>query len=208
VNFVSWAFQRAGWEGVNALLAHPPLSTEQILHPDKYFVRAEYPLTVQVGALGSYEQAGWQVAQDTTLGELMIRLLAKRYLSRDRATTVAAGWDGDRLIGLIKGDAVALVWLTAWDSQEEAAEFAEAYRGIVAGRHQGATASHTERHVVALTGPQPYYVEQRGAKVLAIEGPLENDLEDLAARIWRRSTYQPATPSVPLELAVTETAPR
>ena len=33
VNFVSWAYKNAGWEGVNALLARPPRSTEQILHP-------------------------------------------------------------------------------------------------------------------------------------------------------------------------------
>ena len=37
--------ERAGWEGVNALLARPPRSTEQILHPEKYFVRPEYPLS-------------------------------------------------------------------------------------------------------------------------------------------------------------------
>src|SRR4029079_13973354 len=35
VHSVSWGSQRAGGDGVNSLLAHPPLSTEQILHPEK-----------------------------------------------------------------------------------------------------------------------------------------------------------------------------
>ena len=41
--FVQWAHAAKGWTGVNALFADPPLSTSQILHPAKYYVKRENP---------------------------------------------------------------------------------------------------------------------------------------------------------------------
>ena len=53
--------------------------------------------------------------------------------------------------------------------------------------------------MISLGGAQPYYLERRGTKVLAIEGPLESDLPALADRIWRRSTFEPNVPWVPID---------
>jgi hypothetical protein len=39
--FALWALKAKGWQGVNALYANPPLSTAQILHPEKYFAQLE-----------------------------------------------------------------------------------------------------------------------------------------------------------------------
>jgi hypothetical protein len=200
VNFVSWAYKHAGWEGVNALLTRPPRSTEQVLHPEKYFVHPEYPIRVQLGALAPYLRGEWQLAAEATLGEFTIRLLAERFVDRTRATEIAAGWDGDRLMAMAHGPELALVWLTAWDSERDATEFSTAWATVLAGRHPGAAA--TSDTVVSLPGAQPYYLERRGSKVLAIEGPLESDLSALADRIWRRSTFEPNVPWVPLDLAL------
>jgi len=200
VNFVSWAYQDAGWEGVDALLARPPRSTEQILHPEKYFVRPENPTRVQIGALAPYFRGGeWQLAEEATLGELTIRLLAERYLPRAAAADVAAGWDGDRLLALGRDDELALVWLTSWDSEQDASEFFTTWARVLASRHQGTP--ETGDTVAALEGVAPYHLERRGTKVLAIEGALEDDLAGLADRIWKRSTFEPNVPFVPLDLA-------
>jgi len=201
VNFMSWAYQRAGWEGVNALLSRPPLSTEQILHPEKYFVRADYPLTVRVGATAPYLQAGWDLTEESTLGELTIRLLAERFFDRQRAATVAAGWDGDRLVALTRGSNLALVWLTAWDSEDDASEFFTAYTEVLRAKRSGGNPTDTSATVVARTGDAPYYLERRGSKVLAVEGPLDVDLPSTAERIWRRSTYEATMPWLPIDLA-------
>jgi hypothetical protein len=201
VNFVSWAYQRAGWDGVNALLSRPPVSTEQILHPEKYFVRAEYPLTVHVGASAPYIQAGWELAEESTLGELTIQLLAERFFDRQRAAAVAAGWDGDRLVALTRGSNLALEWLTAWDSEGDAGEFFTAYAEILGTKHRGGSPTDKGDTIVARTGDAPYYLERRGTKVLAVEGPLDADLPGAAERIWRRSTYEPNMPWLPIDLA-------
>lgn len=200
VNFVSWAYEHAGWEGVNALLARPPRSTEQVLHPEKYFVRPENPTRVQVGALAPYFRHGeWQLVEEATLGELTIKLLAERYAAPAPAAAVAAGWDGDRLLALTRDDELVLVWLTAWDSEQDAREFFTSWSRVLARRHDGAP--ETSDAVVTLEGVAPYHLERRGTKVLAIEGALEDDLAGLADRIWKRSTFEPNVPFVPLDVA-------
>ena len=199
VNFVSWAYKNAGWDGVNALLSRPPRSTEQILHPEKYFVKQENPLRVQIGAMAPYLRGDWQLAEEATLGEFTIRLLGERFFDHARAADVAAGWDGDRFMALVRGDDLALIWLTAWDSERDAADFFAAYATILGGRH-GGTPRATEL-TISLGGAQPYYLERRGDKVLAIEGTLEPDLPELGARIWRRSTFEPNVPWVPIDIA-------
>jgi hypothetical protein len=201
VNFVSWAFQRGGWDGVNALLARPPVSTEQILHPEKYFVRSEHPLTVQIGALAPYLQAGWELAEEATLGELTIQLLMQRFTTRERAASVAAGWDGDRLQALARNGTLALVWLTAWDSEDDAREFFAAYGETLAAKHGGARPVVDGDLMSAAGGATPFHLERRTAKVLVIEGPLDTDLAEVAARVWRRSSYQPTAPWLPIDLA-------
>jgi hypothetical protein len=202
VSFVTQAYAKAGWGGVNALLAHPPRSTEQVLHPEKYFVTPEYPLRIQIGALAPYLHGTWKVAEDATLGELTIRILAERFGDRAHAAAVAAGWNGDRLTALASGDRLVLVWMSAWDTEQDAREFFSAWSAIVATRRSGGTASGAD--VIALRGADPYYLERRGTKVLSIEGPLEPDLADVADRIWTRTIFEPNVPAAPIDVARTD----
>jgi hypothetical protein len=49
--FVQWAYAARAWPGVNALFAAPPLSTSQILYPEKYYIKQEYPLNISSAGL-------------------------------------------------------------------------------------------------------------------------------------------------------------
>ena len=96
-----------------------PTSTEQLLHPDRYFDARDEPTTVTLPA-----PLSGTVEYQNNLGEFETRILLFEYL-KDQASAVrgAAGWDGDRymLIKTPKGDAIA--WVTVWDSSIDAAEF-------------------------------------------------------------------------------------
>jgi hypothetical protein len=199
VDFVSWAYEHAGWDGVNAVLTRPPRSTEQILHPEKYFQKPEYPLAVRIGAIAPFINEGWELSEDATLGELVIEILMERFFDSARARTVAAGWDGDRLVALTKGVQTGLIWMTAWDTERDATEFESAYREVLS-RKLGGTAQ-PEAAPKAPVGEQPYYLERRGTQVLTIEGPLQPDLDALAEQVWRRTTFEPVMPWVPIDLA-------
>ena len=129
------------WSLVNAALSsQPPVSTEQIMHPDKY-VPFEAPLPVKLrtaAVLGD----GWKRASAGTLGELDTRELL-RLGDAARAADGAAGWGGGRYelwqrpggagdcaAPCRQRDALVLSW--RWDTARDAREFDPVLREYVA----------------------------------------------------------------------------
>jgi hypothetical protein len=110
-----------------------PVSTEQVLHPDRAFgpVRDD-PVGLSFAAPLPPGRA--EVHTDG-LGELETRIWLREHLDdRERAEASAAGWDGDRY-RLTDGDGgEVLTWVLAWDSRGEAEEFAAAAREVAALR--------------------------------------------------------------------------
>jgi hypothetical protein len=126
--FVETLIAGGGYAAVNDAFAQPPLSTEQILHPEKY-VQQEPSVAVKLPPnLGAKMGAGWTDAGQDTLGEFVLGLwLTQNGVTSAAATAAAAGWGGDRLV-LLRGpsgtNTVGLV--TMWDTEEDAAAFSNA----------------------------------------------------------------------------------
>jgi hypothetical protein len=96
-----------------------PVSTEQVLHADRFFLNRDAPTLVTLPPI-----AGAGDVYDNDLGEFETRLLLFQHLKdRDAAYRGAAGWDGDRFTSWTsaRGDGVA--WLSVWDTSVDAAEF-------------------------------------------------------------------------------------
>ena len=138
LGLVSRLIGEGDYEAVNAAFRDPPDSTEQVIHADKY-VQREDPIEVRIangfpGEVGT----GWSEAVRDTLGELILRIWLTEHgvdgpgmlqgcqpdIPACRATD---GWGGDRLV-LLRGDdgSLAVALKTTWDSEADAAEFAEA----------------------------------------------------------------------------------
>ena len=85
----------------------------------------------------------------------------------------AAGWDGDRYAVFEGPDQkLGLVWLSTWDSEDEAREFAQAYARYQTKR-MGKDAFQPEKIPDSLWRCQDdvcQVVERRGADVAVIEG--------------------------------------
>ena len=128
LSYVQAAQLQSGWEGVNELFRRMPVSTEQILHPEKYAAN-EAPIPVTLPAdLATELGSGWTVELQDTFGELQIQdWLKVAGVSPPIATAAAAGWGGDRL-AVAKGPAGAwgIVIDTTWDTNADASEFADA----------------------------------------------------------------------------------
>jgi hypothetical protein len=132
LTFAQTAFMAGGWAAVDAFYADMPVSTEQILHTDKWQAR-EAPKKVALPKnLARDLGKGWTLPLEDTFGEFQLGVWLREAGATD-ATAAAAGWGGDRL-GVLEGpgDAWAVAMATDWDSAAEAAEFETAANTAVA----------------------------------------------------------------------------
>jgi len=137
---------------VDAAWAHPPRSSEQILHPDKYWNpgRRDDPKRVTIANPRSRLGKDWMLAGSGVLGELTLGGLVG-VAAPDTATlatgggtwtnAAASGWGGDRFELWSDGKDDVVLLLTQWDTVRDAVEFADALpqgRAGFAYRKQGA----------------------------------------------------------------------
>jgi hypothetical protein len=117
----------------------PPQSTEQILHPEKYWDPALYdpPRAVSFADLSNVLGGGFRQEGQGTLGELTLALLTGvdpgDPTAPDRAlerwtNAAASGWGGDRWHLYRDGDTTVVVAATVWDSERDAREFEAALK--------------------------------------------------------------------------------
>jgi hypothetical protein len=127
------------------LLARPPVSTEQVLHPAK---RREAFASFDLSALQDVLPRGCRPVSENTAGELLISILL-RDLDGSIDAGAWEGWDGDRYLVADCEGRPEFVWATAWDSEADAAEFAAAYAAIAAAVQSRAGLAAAPRVAVA-----------------------------------------------------------
>jgi hypothetical protein len=125
--FVRSLYQEGGWAAVDAAYENPPLSTEQILHPERYPDDAPIPLVKPDPdrALG----APWRPLEPDTLGEWFTQLTLNEYLPKADAVKAAEGWAGDYYLAFedVGTGLGALVLVTQWDTMRDVLEFSAAF---------------------------------------------------------------------------------
>jgi hypothetical protein len=93
-----------------------PVSTEQVLHPDRY--PGDAPVRVR------FTDSTATVLFEDTFGELETQILLASFRGGDRAVTeVPIGWAGDRYRVYETPEGPALVWISAWDGPAQAERF-------------------------------------------------------------------------------------
>jgi hypothetical protein len=155
-----YAVHEKGWSEVEKLYRdHPPESTEQILHPEKWFAR-EAPVSISWPAFDADPIfTDWQLLDENVLGESLWRVLFREQGIETEANSVAAGWGGDRYAVFRNrhGNNYLMLTFTSWDTPDDAAEFATAYRRVLETKSRGAQAT----------------VRTQGSDVLIVECPLD-----------------------------------
>jgi len=112
----------------------PPVSTEQILHPEKYWdpAQRDLPRALTLPDLSADLGPGWSRRGEGNLGELTLGLLTGvdpgDATSPDRAlerwtNAASSGWGGDRWNLYRNGARAVTVLATSWDTDRDAREF-------------------------------------------------------------------------------------
>jgi hypothetical protein len=151
VSFVSEAIQRKGPTEADIIFRDIPSSTEQILHPEKYFVERDDPTTLVLHDFSDELGPDWKMTYTNVLGEYSIRLIFEEDLGVNEATAAAAGWDGDRY-ALYRRDtsSYCLYWESVWDTEENAEEFLAAFKDLIKIQHAEAKMTEEKRAADAL----------------------------------------------------------
>ncbi|HKY33489.1 MAG TPA: hypothetical protein VJV23_13225 [Candidatus Polarisedimenticolia bacterium] len=165
---------------LDRLFRDPPLSTEQLLHPEKYWdpAQADPPRPVALSDQSALLGEGWSLAADGSLGELTVALLCGASTPAFDSAEVsqparwtndcAAGWGGDRWQLYRGGGGRVTLLASRWDSERDAEEFASGTRGLPEGasiRRQGTTV------VVAAGSPSPARDALAAAALRSLEPP-------------------------------------
>ncbi len=178
----------------------PPQSTEQIIHPEKFFRNLDPPVEV---TLPEWNGAGeMEEIYRNTAGEWVTRLVltppesfptismlsTEVLVNEPTATRGAAGWGGDQLLTLASPDDSrwAVVWKTSWDTEKDAKEFQDAFmrRAIQWPRFVDRNAIPTADAAMAvpLSGAngETLNLERRGnyVQIVMTSGPKEKALVD------------------------------
>jgi len=180
-NFVNVLRGRGDWAAVDDAWGSPPISTEQVLHPDLY--PDEAPVDIALPDLASRLGSGWTAAYEQTLGEMQTgvwvadgrraRSLFPGLPAQLPRSEAAAGWGGDRLVSLDGPDgAWAVVWQTDWDTQTDSREFRDAARDAVQDL-PGAHAVSGGDLVSGLSFPVLVLIADRDETLAAVQGALD-----------------------------------
>lgn len=181
---------RDEWTSVDRAFRAPPLSTEQILHPEKFHGEVDTPQAITMPALAGVVAPDWTEIGRDVLGEFQISILLRLHWG----ALAAAGWDGDGYAVFAHRDGrSALAWYTTWDSEQDAREFAGAY-----ARYASTRLERGDARPAAFDEPAPpavagrfrleragaiSHLERRGQDVLVIEGFTESETDALLAAI-------------------------
>jgi hypothetical protein len=154
LTFSTAMLKPAGWNGVSAVFAKPPLSTQQIMHPALY-KSGKTPAQVKVPAMEKLLGVDWKKLDENTMGEFGWLEILKQFISEEKAKPLAAAWEGDRYIVYEQKDSKRLVLVARLklDSEEHAGRFFEAYSNALGKKHGGKEGARRLPNFFSLDAP-------------------------------------------------------
>jgi hypothetical protein len=182
--FVYWAYNATGWQGVNSVYADPPLSSTEILHPEKYFIVREPPLRLfPPHLLRRFKQPA---VIEQTLGEDAIAGLLIAARPAQAGEEIAAGWRGDQLFHFTENGGSLTLWFTSWRTEEQAGEFFRAYWAALEIRHRVRfQMAAPNAPALANARERGWLLQRIGDLVLLVSGSPASGLRELAAEAWK-----------------------
>ncbi len=136
LTFSAAVLRNTGWAALSAVFEKPPVSTQQILHPGLYR-SGKIPATVTLPRFEKLLGDNWSKLDENIMGEFGWKEVLKQFLDSDRATNLAAAWDGDRYAVFEHKQTKKLIMMARLhlDSEMRAARFFGQYSEALEKKH-------------------------------------------------------------------------
>jgi len=122
-------------DSLSTLYEKPPLSTEQVIHFEKY--PTDKPVLMKINVkTGTGELAKWKKLTENNIGEYSLFLILKEKVPGEESETATEGWGNDVFVLLQNGDKYAIVFKTVWDTSMDAREFYDTFNKWCGGQHE------------------------------------------------------------------------
>lgn len=213
LGFVAALVRDGSWGPVNVAFGKPPISTEQILHPEKYFHRDDDPpLALTFPEKSPFSSESWELYDANVLGELQIEILLRPVLGKPESTKAAEGWGGDRYQAYRRraegAGTIPIVWGTVWDRAEDAHEFFDALVELSRAEHglaedvPATLDEENDRGAVDWTTPE-------GKSAIVWRGRDVRWLSDIPADLFEEvSSWSEKVESAPKEISIAKREPK
>ncbi len=168
--FQNAVFDRDGQAGFGEVFLKPPVSTQQILHPEKYFSRLK---PTQPALPQPHLPRGYKSLVGGSLGELEHVVMLEQYSGKELAAQLAPHWRGCAfdLLENKKAGRVVLLYAVEWDSEDAARQYFAAYRLQLSKKWKRMTvASETADSVTGSGDDGRFELRRQGALITSMEG--------------------------------------
>ncbi|UCE04004.1 MAG: hypothetical protein JSW67_07470 [Candidatus Latescibacterota bacterium] len=204
VRFVAALYEQGGWERVDDAYIHPPISTEQVLHPERYLGVRDEPVRIELPDVRGFLGSGYRPRLSMQLGEFDLALYLREHVDPGIASVASEGWGGCEvmLYGGREEEPDVLVLSTIWDTEDDALEFFGALLGALEQRYPEQTgvpeSSHTQQVAWNLDedGRFQNVLRWRGRRVLCLERVPAASVERVVSKLDRQTRYDDPTPDV------------
>lgn len=147
----------------------PPVSTQQVLHPDKYFAH----VTPTRPALPGFSRHGYKRLALGTMGELDHAILIEQFRDERTARRIAPHWRGG-VYALDENKAehrVVLEYAVEWEDADWARQFFDTYQASLCKKWQKIEVLVSSDSIFAGLGDDGYFVVRlEGTVVRSLEG--------------------------------------
>jgi hypothetical protein len=168
--FQNAVLEHDGQRGFSEVFLHPPVSSQQILHPEKYFSGTK-PTDPDLPEL--HLPHGYKGLVGGTLGEIEHQILLEQYAGKDRAREIGPHWRGSNfeLRENKRAGRVVLLYAVEWDSPEIARQYFAAYREVLGKKWKTMTVTSESADAVSGTGDDGgFELRLKGSTVTSVEG--------------------------------------
>ncbi|MGC2807893.1 MAG: hypothetical protein WA211_17300, partial [Candidatus Acidiferrales bacterium] len=130
----------AGWQDLHLIFQNPPVSTQQIMHPDLY-MQGVKPEVVTLPDWKGVVPGDWKLLEENTMGEFGLEEVLKQFLDEKRADLLSPAWKGDRYATFedAKSKSYPLVFRLALDNADDAGQFFGQYSDALAAKYKTRT---------------------------------------------------------------------
>ncbi len=186
----------AGWSDLNILFANPPVSTQQIMHPDLYLAGVK-PEKVVLPDWKKLLPADWKFLEENVMGEFNLDEVLKQFLGQERADKLAEAWRGDRYASFQnqKTNQILLVFLVDLDSVEDASRFCGQYSEALEKKYPSRTQLFRRPNFFQFHADSGgVFLRCSGTQCLTVEGATRETFDKINGAVGWISAPTPPAP--------------